>query len=175
METMHVLVAEGMRKAAIAWITAGTAGPYPVWCLWIEAPGPDGAGQQAALFLVGGGDEQPVPGLDGAATATVSARGDHGGRIVSWTAAVTTVEPGSDAWTEVAPALAAKRLNASGTSEAVVTRWAATSRIYRLTPATEDVLEMPDGSLATAPIRTPASRRTANPFRLHKVRRPRAL
>ena len=113
----------------------------------------------------------PTPGLADAATVTVSARGDHGGRIVSWTANVARVMPDDEVWAEIAPQLAGKRLNASGTNEALVERWTTTAAIYRLTPADDDLVAIPDGSLATPPKPTPAARRTAKPFRLHKVKK----
>jgi len=150
-----------MRKAAIAWIAVDGGEAYPVWCLWIDD----------SLLLVTGDDEQPTPGLGDAATVTVSARGDHGGRIVSWTANVARVMPDDEAWAEVAPQLAGKRLNASGTNEALVERWTTTAAIYRLTPADDDIVAIPEGSLATPPKPTPAARRTAKPFRLHRVKK----
>ena len=158
---MHALVAEAMRKAAIAWIAVDGGEAYPVWCLWVDD----------ALVLVTGDDEQPTPGLADAATVIVSARGDHGGRIVSWTANVARVMPDDEAWVEVAPQLAGKRLNASGTNEALVERWTTTAAIYRLTPADDDIVAIPEGSLATPPKPTPAARRTAKPFRLHRVKK----
>jgi hypothetical protein len=158
---MHALVAEAMRKAAIAWIGVAGTNPYPVWCLWIDD----------ALYVVTGGDEQPTPGLAEAPTVSVSARGDHGGRIVSWTAGVTRVQPDDETWPDVALQLAGKRLNSSGSNEALVERWTTTAQIYRLVPADDAVLPVPDGSLAAPPAPTPAARRTAKPFRLHRVKK----
>lgn len=158
---MHALVAEAMRKAAIAWVATAGSDSYPLWCLWIDD----------ALFVVSGGDEQPAPGLADATTAIVSARGDHGGRIVSWTADVSRVRPEDEAWPEVAQQLAGKRLNASGTNEALVGLWSTTAVINRLSPANDEIAPMPDGSGAAPPRQTPAARRTAKPFRLHRVKK----
>jgi hypothetical protein len=165
MEAPGRLVEEATRKAAIAWISVpGQPGSSGVWCLW----------QGGALFVVSGPGEQPAPGLAGAGTATVTLRGDHGGRVVSWPAEVSTLDPGSEQWAEVVPQLTAKRLNASGTAEQLAARWAAECVVSRLTPAgppTEAEGTLPDGSLAAPAPATPAARTTRRPFRLHRVRR----
>jgi hypothetical protein len=160
------LIEEAMKKAAVAWLTvpgAGTA--FAVWCLWIDG----------ALYVVSGPGEQPAPGLAEAGEAVVTARGDHGGRIVSWPATVSRLTFGTDEWDTVAPQLAGKRLNASGTAEQTVARWGAECVVSRLAPAgtpTEAGGTMPDGSLAAPPPPSPAVRTTRRPFRLHRVRRP---
>jgi hypothetical protein len=165
MEAPGPLIEEATKKAAIAWISVpGQPGSTPVWCLW----------QGGALFVVSGTGEQPAPGLAEAATATVTLRGDHGGRVVSWPAEVSTVDPKGEEWSAVVPQLTAKRLNASGGAEQVAARWAAECVVSRLTPAgppTESDLTLPDGSLAAPPPPTPATRTTRRPFRLHRVRR----
>jgi hypothetical protein len=172
---MHPLVDEAMKKAAIVWLTipgqasrpAGSTAGQPVWCLWIEG----------ALCVVSGPGEQPAPGLADARTALVSVRGDHGGRILTWPASVSRVAPDAPEWAGIAGQLAAKRLNAPGTTDETVARWAADGCVVsRLTPVgdpTEMGATLADSSGAAAPRPTPASRRTANPFRLHRVRRPR--
>src|SRR3954454_11297568 len=108
---MHPLVDEATKKAAVAWLTIpdGATG-IAVWCLRIED----------SLYVVSGPGEQPAPGLGTAETCVVSVRGDHGGRIVSWPAAVERVWPRSEEWGAVAGQLAGKRLNASGTNEETV-------------------------------------------------------
>jgi hypothetical protein len=158
---MHALVAEVMKKVAIVWL--GTLAT-PVWCLGIDD----------SLYVVAGGDEQPAPGLTPRSTIEVSARGDHNGKIVTWLAAVTRVMPGGADWAEVTPQLAAKRLNASGTSEALIERWAAECELYRLLPLGDDATvggRADETSGAAEPRPTPASRRTATPYHLHKVKR----
>jgi hypothetical protein len=163
MQTLPPLVEEAMKKAAIAWLTV-TDRPFGVWCLWVDG----------ALYVVSGPGEQPAPGLAEAPSAVVTARGDHGGRIVSWPATVSRVAPGSEEWTAVAPQLAAKRLSAPGTAEETVARWAAECVVSRLAPAgepTEAGDSLPDGSLAAPPPETPATRTPRRPFRLHRVRR----
>lgn len=152
-----------MKKAAIAWLTVDGQPPYPVWCLWIDG----------ALYLVSGAGEQPAPGLAEAATAVVSARGDHGGRIVAWPAQVEHVAPESEAWQTVAPQLAGKRLNSANADE-LAQRWAGTALVTRLSPSGDPVEAgdtLPDSSLAEQPRATPATTPAHKPFRLHRVRR----
>jgi hypothetical protein len=173
---VHPLIDEAMKKAAIAWLTvgradegrpprgSGTARPFAVWCLWVDG----------ALYVVSGPGEQPAPGLAESATVDVTVRGDHGGQILTWPASVRRVEPGSEEWGRVAPQLAGKRLNASGTAEETVARWAAGCVVSCLTPTGEPGAagpSLPDGSGAAPPPPTPAARRPARPFRLHRVRR----
>src|ERR687883_42394 len=100
MQSMSI-VEEAMKKAAVAWISVGDAPATAVWGLWLDG----------ALYVVSGPGEQPAPGLaSGGSPVLVSARGDHGGRIVTWPATVSRVSPDSDEWRTVAPQLAAKRL-----------------------------------------------------------------
>ena len=164
MTDMHPLIQEAMKKAAVAWLTApGVAGGYAVWCLWVDD----------ALLLVTGDGEQPAPGLAGAGTVDVSVRGDHGGRILTWPASVTRIAPGGEEWGAVAPQLAAKRLNAPGSTDDTVARWAATCAVYRLVPVADPVEAGPDlsdASGAAPPRPTPAANHTPKPFRLHRVR-----
>jgi hypothetical protein len=165
MSGMQPLIEEAMKKAPIAWIRVpGDGGrPYPLWCLWLDG----------ALYVVSGPGEQPAPGLAGAATVEVASRGDHGGRIVTWPAAVSRLDPAGEAWERVATQLAGKRLNAPGSAAETVARWAADCVVSRLAPAGEPVEARPnlnDDSGAAPPPPTPANRRTAKPFKLHRVR-----
>jgi hypothetical protein len=160
------LVEEAMKKAAVAWITPdGSAEATAVWCLWLDG----------ALYVVSGPGEQPAPGLAGADGAAVTVRGDHGGRIVTWPAAVSRVEPGGADWQAIAPQLAAKRLNSPGGAEETIARWAAGCVLNRLVPAgepTEAGAALPDDAQAAPPRPSPAAAVTRRPFRLHRVRRP---
>jgi hypothetical protein len=130
-----------------------------------------------SLIVVSGPGEQAAPGLADATTATVRLRGDTGGLIVIWDATVARLQPGTDDWDAVAPQIATKRLNASGTAEELVARWASSGcAIVRLTPANEVATaqpDLPDDSAAAPPRETPARNRTRRPFRLHRVRKPR--
>jgi hypothetical protein len=158
---MDPLIDEAGKKAAIAWLN-GRA----VWCAWFDD----------ALYVVSGPGEQQVEAAVGTvAGTTVTLRGDHGGRIVSWPAVVSRVEPGGEEWQRVAPQLAGKRLNASGPPDAVVARWAAECTLFALRPADAGPVEagasLPAGSLAEPPRPTQAARPARRPFRLHRVRR----
>ncbi|MDT5028671.1 MAG: hypothetical protein QOE61_5097 [Micromonosporaceae bacterium] len=158
---MHPLVTEAMKKAAVAWLGLAERAPYPVWCLWVDD----------ALFVVSGPGEQPAPGLAEATTAAVTARGDHGGRIITWSALVERVLPDSDTWASVVAQLAGKRLNSASTAE-LAQRWARDCVVTRLTPTDEPPAERPEGSLAAPPRPTPAVRVARKPFRLHRVKKP---
>src|SRR2546430_15755869 len=93
-----------MKKAAVVWLTVDGGRPYPVWCLWLDG----------ALYVVSGPGEQAAPGPAEASPALVSARGDHGGRVVAWPAEVTRVGPDGAPGPAVAPQVAGKGLNSSG-------------------------------------------------------------
>jgi hypothetical protein len=153
------LVTEAMKKAAVAWVAVGGGPAFALWCLPLED----------ALYVVSGPGEQAAPGLAEAADATVSLRGDHGGRIVTWPAAVTRVLPETEEWAAVTPQLASKRLNAPGSAAALIERWAAECAVHRLAPAGDPAPEG-DASEAAPPRDTPAARPARRPFRLHRVR-----
>jgi hypothetical protein len=154
-----VLIEEAAKKAAVAWLSVAGAGPaYLVWTAWLDG----------ALLVVSGPGEQATPGLAEGATVQVSLRGDHGGRIVDWPARASTVDPAD----ELLPQLAAKRLNAPGTTDEVVRRWCEANTVYRLDPA-GDLASLPEGSLAEPPRPSPATRLPRKPFRLHRVRKAR--
>ena len=162
----HPLVEEVMKKVAVAWLTVESQPAYAVWCLAVDG----------GVYVVSGPGEQAAPGLATASEATVTARGDHGGRIITWPVTVARVMPDTEEWETVTPQLAAKRLNAPANAEATIARWAAGCAVSRLAPAgdpTEIGGTLPDESGATAVRETPAASRTRKPFRLHRVRRPR--
>jgi hypothetical protein len=158
------LLDEALKKTVVAWVSVDEAPAIALWCLHIDG----------ALYIVSGPGEQSAPGLAGASAATVTLRGDHGGRIVTWPARVTRLMPGTEGWDAAAPLVAAKRLNARGPASEVVDRWAAGCALNRLAPADAPPVSgdaLPDGSLAAPPRETPAARPTRRPFRLHRVRR----
>jgi hypothetical protein len=159
---VHPLVAEAMKKAAVGWLAVDDGPAVAAWLMWIDG----------AAYVVHGGTEQPVPGLADAIGCTVSVRGEHGGRIVTWPANVERVEPATPAWDQVAPQLAQKRLNATDPVGAP-SRWAEQAVISRLTP-TGDPLEgggsLPDGSGAAPPRPTPATTPVPVPRTLHRRR-----
>jgi hypothetical protein len=160
----RLLVDEAMKKAAVAWVAVAAGPALALWCVPLDG----------ALYVVSGPGEQSAPGLAGATAATVTLRGDHGGQIVTWTAEVTRVMPGSEPWAATAPLVAAKRLNAPRNATALVERWSSECALNRLAPAAGPLAAgdaLPDGSLAAPPRETPAVRQTRKPFRLHRVRR----
>jgi hypothetical protein len=99
--------------------------------------------------VVTGPGEQPLPGLaepgpgaepggaaePGQVTVTVPSK-DSGGSLITWTAEVSTVAPGSAEWDAVSPLLAAGRLNAAlePGETSLAERWARTAVIFRLSP-----------------------------------------
>jgi hypothetical protein len=161
---MQALIEEAAKKASLAWLTVPGAGAaYPVWCMWAEG----------AVCLVTGPGEQPAPGLAEASTAAVTMRGDHGGRVVTWPAAVSRLDPTGEQWAALAPQLAGKRLNATGGAEETVKRWASECAVYQLAPAgdpQESGETLPDSSLAEPVRQTPATRAVRKPVRFHRVR-----
>ena len=156
---------EAIKKASIAWISVDGGPAYGLWCLPVES----------TLVVVSGPGEQYAPGLAQATRAGVRLRGDHGGAIVQAEAAVARVLPGSPEWDEIAPQLAAKRLNASGTAEDLMARWVESGCVVvRLTPSAESArgaAGLPAESAAEPPRETPARVETRRPFRLHRVRK----
>jgi hypothetical protein len=159
---MDVLIEEAAKKAAVAWVRVDGGPALLVWTAWIDG----------ALYVVTGDGEQAVPGLATAGTSEVSLRGDHGGLIITWEATVTVVDPAGETWATVAPQLAAKRLNGTGTTDEVVARWAASCVLLRLAPYGTTVALPSESRAAPPPRPTPAVRLHRKPFRLHRVRRP---
>jgi hypothetical protein len=159
------LLDEAIKKAAVAWVSVGDGPALALWCTPLEG----------SLVIVSGPGEQRAPGLAEAQTATVRLRGDTGGLIVIWEAAVARLTPGSEEWTTVAPQLAGRRLNAPVPADELVARWAETGcAVVRLTPAgTEPTTapKLPDDSQATPPRDTPARVPVRRPFHLHRPRR----
>jgi hypothetical protein len=153
---------EALKKAALAWVSVGDGPAVGVWCLPLDG----------SLIVVTGPGEQFAPDLAGASRATVRLRGDNGGLIVIAEMTATRLSPGTEEWSTVAPQLAQKRLNASGTADEVVARWAETGcAVVRLTPEQDKTApDLPADSGAAAPRPTPARNETRRPYRLHRVR-----
>jgi hypothetical protein len=130
------LIAEATKRAGVIWIAIqGQDRPRPAWHIWRAAPQSPGA-----AYVVTGPGEQPLPGLAGSGRVTVIVPRGAGGGPVSWTAAVSRVEPGSGEWDEVIGPLVAGRLNAvlakGETSPA--RRWARSGAVFRLAPLADD-------------------------------------
>jgi hypothetical protein len=96
------LITEVARKAGVLWIAAAGHAPVPAWSVW----------RDGSTYVLTGPGEQRLPGLAGSTGCELTARSaDTGGRIATWPATVERVEPDSEEWRGVVPALAAARLN----------------------------------------------------------------
>lgn len=151
----------------MVWVAVADGPPLALWCMPLDG----------TLYVVAGPGEQSAPGLADATLATLTLRGDHGGRIVTCPAVVQPVRPGTEAWGTVAPQLAAKRLNTSGTAEQLVARWEESGCVVAgLAPVDGEEItgrNLPDTDAAEPPRDTPARNPVRRPFRLHRVRKKR--
>lgn len=162
----RALIEEATKKSGLIWVQGGSEATAPTRALWH-------VWHDSAACLVGDGPgEQPFAGLglagDGSATVTVRSK-DKGGRLVIWPARVLELTPRSERWQATVAELKAKRLNAPDT-EHVIERWARECRVLRLEPA-GSLRELPGGSLAAAPVPTPATTRRPIPAALPKLLR----
>ena len=122
-ELVTALVAESARKSRVCWVAWGEHPSRLVWHAWY-----DGA------LVVLSGDEQPLPGIEAAGSVAVVMRSkDTGGRLVTWTASVAPVIPGTEQWDEHATALLGVRLNLADPA-ATAEEWRADATIARLVP-----------------------------------------
>ena len=113
-------VEEGAKKSGILWLTLDR--PRLAWHAWHDG----------AIYLVTGGEEQQLPGLDTLDRVHVTLRSkDNGARLVEFEAAVAAVDQAAAA--DVVAVLAKERLNARD-SEHLPERWARESTVWRLTP-----------------------------------------
>ncbi|MGW0963802.1 hypothetical protein ACWD4K_33440 [Streptomyces gelaticus] len=155
----RALVEEATKKSGLIWVR-GTGPARALWHVWHDG----------AAHLVGDGPgEQPLPaGLTDGSAAEVTVRSkDKGGRLVAWTAAVTELAPRSEQWEAAVAELKGKRLNAPD-AEQMTERWARECRVLRLTPGGFRT-ELPDGSLAAAPLPTSATTRRPVPAGLPRL------
>jgi 8-oxo-dGTP diphosphatase len=135
------LIAEATRRAGVVWLAIpGRDRPVPVWHIWraVSDPGALDPPPPGAAYLVTGPGEQPAPGLGTAGRVTVTVPSKQaGGALVTWTAGVRQVDPGSAEWAAVIGPLVAGRLNAAlGPGEASpARRWARSGAVFCLTPA----------------------------------------
>jgi hypothetical protein len=159
------LVEEATKRSGLIWLALpDLPQPRAAWHLWHDG----------SAYVVTGGIEQPLPGLPEAERVTVTVRSkDKGGRIVSWVAAVSEVEAGSEEWEAVVPLLAKERLNAPD-GEAQTERWAQEAFVMRLTPTgevTESPGAMPADYAAVRPVLSPATSVGKPPFMVGGRRR----
>lgn len=155
----RALVEEATKKSGLIWVK-GPGGPArTLWHVWHEG---------AACVIGDGPGEQPLPGLSDGGPAEVTVRSkDKGGRLVSWSAKVVELPPGSEAWEAAVAELKGKRLNAPD-AETMPERWARECRVLRLEP-TGATSPLPDGSLAEAPLPTPVTTRRPVPAGLPRL------
>jgi hypothetical protein len=155
----QALVEEATKKSGLVWVNGPGVPARALWHVWHEG---------AACLIGDGPGEQPLPGLVDGGPAEVTVRSkDKGGRLVTWTARVTELAPDSEAWTAAVAELKGKRLNAPD-SEAMTARWARECRVLRLEP-TGVTADLPKGSLAEAPLPTPATTRQPVPAGLPRL------
>jgi len=164
------LIAEATKRAGHIWIAVeGQARPRPAWHIWRAGPGP---GSPGAAYVVTGPGEQPLPGLAEASRATVIVAGSQApGGLLTWTAAVSRVSPGSGEWDEVIGHLVAGRLNAvlAGGDTSPAQRWARSGAVFRLAPVPDNRQERNSRSvLSTASVAVhPRSRLAGHRQRRH--------
>ncbi|MFF8591034.1 hypothetical protein ACF061_06265 [Streptomyces sp. NPDC015220] len=155
----QALVEEATKKSGLIWVQGPDAPVRALWHVWHEG---------AACVVGDGPGEQPLPGLADGAMAEVTVRSkDKGGRLVTWSARVVELAADSEAWRAAVAELRGKRLNAPD-GEAMTGRWARECRVLRLEPAGTTV-PLPDGSLAEAPLPSPATTRRPVPAGLPRL------
>lgn len=155
----QALVEEATKKSGLIWVRGAGTAARALWHVWHEG----------AVCLVGDGPgEQPLPGLADGGFAEVTVRSkDKGGRLVTFAATVSELPPGSAEWEAAVAELKGKRLNAPD-GEAMTGRWARECRVLRLEPAGAPAA-LPDGSLAEAPLPSPATTRQPIPAGLPRL------
>jgi hypothetical protein len=155
----QALVEEATKKSGLIWVKGSVGPARALWHVWHEG---------AACLVGDGPGEQPLPGLADGAGAEVTVRSkDKGGRLVSWAAKAVELTPGSPEWEATVAELKGKRLNAPD-GEAMTARWQRECRVLRLEP-TGVRAPLPDGSLAEAPLPSPATTRQPIPAGLHRL------
>ncbi|MFC4012236.1 hypothetical protein ACFOY2_33730 [Nonomuraea purpurea] len=113
-------IEEGAKKSGVLWVTLDR--PRLAWHAWHDG----------AIYLVSGGGEQQLPGLDALDRVHVTLRSkDNGARLTEFEAEVAVVDQAAAA--EAVAVLAKERLNAPD-SEHLTERWARESVVVRLTP-----------------------------------------
>ena len=155
------LVTELARKSAVCWVGYGEPlRDHPVWHVWHDD----------AIGIVAGGEEQPLPGIDQLAEVLVTLRSKttrH--RIATCRAVVERVQPGTERWESLVPALVSSRLNLVDQHDAP-RRWAESGVVVRLVPTAlvASPGSLPEGSGAATPLGSPATTADHLPRVLHR-------
>lgn len=160
------LIAELAKKTGVCWLRYDGR-THAAWHAWVSD----------ALFVVSGGPEQPLPGIEEQDRVEVVMRSkENGGRLVTWVGAASVVQPDDEVWAPATAALVTGRLNLDDPA-ATPQLWARRSVVTRIAP-TGEVVEQPgslpaDAHLA-APLPTAATTRGRLPRVLHRrgTRRP---
>ncbi len=156
---MAALTQELGKKTGVCWLRYDGA-DHAAWHVWLDA-----------LYVVSGGDEQHLPGIEHAETVEVVMRSkENGGRLLTWVGRACVVRPDDGLWEPATEALVAGRLNLTDPGAAPA-EWADRSVLTRITP-TGRPTEAP-GSLSTdahlaVPKVTPATTRGPLPKVLHR-------
>jgi hypothetical protein len=121
----RTLVEEAGKASAVLWLRLpGRDQPAGAWYAWVDG----------AAVVVHEGDEQSLPGLRSADQVELILRShDKGALLLSVSARVVGLEPGTEAYGQAVAALHAARQSAPD-GEAQPSRWAATSLVTRLEP-----------------------------------------
>ncbi|HJR39756.1 MAG TPA: hypothetical protein VJ819_15340 [Nocardioidaceae bacterium] len=134
---LAALTQELGKKTGVCWLRYDGQ-EHAAWHIWLDD----------ALYLVSGGAEQPLPGIEDASSVEVVMRSkENGGRLLTWVAAASVVHPTDELWQPVTAALVSARLNLDDLSTAAAD-WAEHSVVTRLAP-TATVVESP-GALSDA-------------------------
>ena len=163
---MAALIQEVSKKTSVCWLRYDGV-EHAAWHTWLDD----------AVYVVSGGNEQPLPEIEDVSSIEVVMRSkDNGGRLVTWVADVTVVHPSDELWGPVTRALVSARLNLEDLTAAAA-EWAEHSVVSRIAP-TDQVVESPgslsdDAHLAT-PKTTGATTRGPLPKVFHRrnTRRP---
>lgn len=153
------------KKSGVCWLRyAGV--DHPVWHVWLDD----------ALYVVSGGQEQPLPGIEDEDTVEVVMRSkETGQRLITWVGHARRVGPDDELWQPVTAALVAGRLNLDDMATAA-DEWARSSVVTRIVP-TSEVREapgsLPDDAHLKIPPGTPATTRGPLPRVLHRRSRRR--
>jgi hypothetical protein len=158
--TLGALAAEAASKSSVVWLSLpALSTPRAVWHVW----------HNGAIHLVGGGAEQPLPGLTDLRTVDVTLRSkETGQRLLVAPATVTVLTPDSAGYDEAVSALAAARLNATGGDVAAQWHESSVVRLDLTGPVTEHPGAYLPDSHAAAPAPTAAGTAPLRPFTLHR-------